>query len=527
MLEEAGEIEHRVRRRDLVVDEEALFGFYDARLPAEVVSARHFDSWWKTERRRRPDLLTLTASLLTPTGMDLEEVEQAYPQVWQSGDISLPVSYRYEPGTEADGATVEVPLAVLNRVPSAQLEWLVPGLREELVAGLIKTLPKALRRSFVPATTTARQVLERVVPGEEALLDALGRELRLLTGVVVPRDAWHPERLPAHLRPHVRVVDETGRTVAEGDDVGALRSVLRTEVRASIAAVAGDVERTGLTGWDLDALPRTVEQQRPGGLVRGWPALVDEGDSVGVRVLGSEDEQVAAMWRGTRRLLLLGLPSPRRAAERGLDNRARLALARAPHPSLADLLEDCAGCAVDHLMTERGGPAWDRVGFEALLAGVRAGFEAQLRTVLAGVVRILAAVREVDAGLAARVPAAAEPAVADVREQLVALVHPGFVTGTGAARLPDLPRYLSAAAQRLEQAAADPARDRARMAEVAYVREQYDARVTALGRGRPLPPALVEVRWMIEELRVSLFAQALGTRLPVSETRVLRALEAA
>ncbi len=527
LLEQAGEIEHRVRRRDLVVDDEALVAFYDARIPPEVVSARHFDSWWKAERRSNPELLTLTPDVLAPAGVDLEQVEQEFPQSWSSGDIALPVSYRYEPGSEADGVTVEVPLAVLNRVPSAQLQWLVPGLREELVAGLIKTLPKALRRSFVPATSTARQVLERVVPAEEPLLDALERELRRLTGVVVPRDAWHPERLPPHLRPHVRVVDEAGQPVATGDDVDALRSQLRPQLRASIAAVAGGIEHEGLTTWDLGQLPRAVERQRPGGAVRGWPALVDAGSSVAVRVLDSEPVQQEAMWRGTRRLLLLNLPSPRRTADRGLDNRARLALARAPHPSLAALLDDCAGCAVEALMAEHGGPAWDEAAFGRLLAGVRRGYDAALSAVVEHVVRVLAAARDVDAALARPAPPAALPAAADVRAQLADLVHPGFVTETGAARLADLTRYLAAAARRLEQASLDPARDRARMAEVSYVREQYQARLAALDSGRPLPPALEDVRWMIEELRVSLFAQALGTRVPVSEKRVLRALDAA
>ncbi len=415
LLEQAGEIEHRVRRRDLVVDDEALVAFYDARIPPEVVSARHFDSWWKAERRSNPELLTLTPDVLAPAGVDLEQVEQEFPQSWSSGDIALPVSYRYEPGSEADGVTVEVPLAVLNRVPSAQLQWLVPGLREELVAGLIKTLPKALRRSFVPATSTARQVLERVVPAEEPLLDALERELRRLTGVVVPRDAWHPERLPPHLRPHVRVVDEAGQPVATGDDVDALRSQLRPQLRASIAAVAGGIEHEGLTTWDLGQLPRAVERQRPGGAVRGWPALVDAGSSVAVRVLDSEPVQQEAMWRGTRRLLLLNLPSPRRTADRGLDNRARLALARAPHPSLAALLDDCAGCAVEALMAEHGGPAWDEAAFGRLLAGVRRGYDAALSAVVEHVVRVLAAARDVDAALARPAPPAALPAAADVR----------------------------------------------------------------------------------------------------------------
>jgi len=527
LLEQAGEIEHRVRRRDLVVDDEALFAFYDARIPPEVVSARHFDSWWKAERRRRPELLTLTPDVLAPAGVDLELIEQQYPQAWRSGDIALPVSYRYEPGSEVDGVTVEVPLAVLNRVPSAQLQWLVPGLREELVAGLIKTLPKALRRSFVPATSTARQVLERVVPGEEPLLDALERELRGLTGVVVPREAWHPERLPAHLRPHVRVVDEGGRAVATGDDVDALRSQLRPQVRASIAAVAGGIEREGLTTWDIGELPRTAERQRPGGAVRGWPALVDTGTGVAVRVLDSAAEQQDAMWRGTGRLLLANLPSPRRVAERGLDNRARLALARAPHADLPALLDDCAGCAVETLMAEDGGPAWDEAAFSRLLARVRQGYDAALGSVVAQVVRVLAAARDVDAALARPAPSAAQPAVDDVHAQLADLVHPGFVTETGAARLADLPRYLAAAARRLEQASLDPARDRARMAEVGYVREQYQARLAARDPGQPVPPALKDVRWMIEELRVSVFAQALGTRVPVSEKRVLRALDAA
>ncbi len=304
MLEEAEELEHRARRRDIVVDDETIFDFYDARVPADVVSKAHFDSWWKKERHTRPDLLTFPADLLTHDSA--EQVSTAdFPDSWRHADADLALDYHFEPGTELDGVTVDIPVSALNQVEAEDFSWPVPGLRHELVVALIRSLPKALRVNFVPAPNHAQAFLDATTPGEEPLLDALERHLRRTTGVVVAREDWDLDKIPQHLRLSFRVVDDAGSVLGAGKDLAALRAELRSTSDTAIARAGASVERSGLTTWDFDELPRTFVVTRAGHEVRGFPALVvdrqpggDAPSSVSVRVLATEAEQAAAMRRG-------------------------------------------------------------------------------------------------------------------------------------------------------------------------------------------------------------------------------------
>jgi ATP-dependent helicase HrpA len=262
-----------------------------------------------------------------------------------------------------------------------------------------------------------------------------------------------------------------------------------------------------------------VEERRGGRVVKGFPALVEEGGGVALRLLETEAEQAAAMWAGTRRLLLDAIPSPVRYVLARQDNRAKLTLSRYRHGSASDLFADCLAAAADDLMAANGGPAWDEAGFRRLLDAVRGELADATLDVVSRVERVLAVAGEVEGRLAELTNPAFGPATADVRAQLAGLVHPGWVTATGRRRLPDVLRYVRAMLQRLERLPSDLARDAERMESVAYV---TDAWRRALDR-RP-DPALAELRWMLEELRVSYFAQALGTPYPVSEKRVLRAI---
>ncbi|HEX6919343.1 MAG TPA: ATP-dependent RNA helicase HrpA, partial [Actinomycetes bacterium] len=360
LLEEVEELEHRARRRDILVGDEDLFEFYDRRVPADVVSARHFDAWWKRARRDQPDLLDFERSMLVRDEADAVRAAD-YPDTWTQDDLCLRLTYQFEPGADADGVTVHVPVQVLNRLRPDGFDWQVPGLRLDLVTAWIKSLPKALRRSLVPAPDTARTLLGHVTPyaGREPLLDAMGRELLRTTGVTVPHDAWDVTRVPDHLRVTFRVEDAEGALVGEGKDLDELRRRLAPATQEVVSRAAADVERVGLTGWTIGHLPKTFETERDGQEVRGFPALVDEGDSVAVRVLGTEAEQRRAMWAGTRRLLLLTLPSPLKGVVGRLDNATKLALGHNPNGSVPALLADCVTCAADDLMARHGGPAWD------------------------------------------------------------------------------------------------------------------------------------------------------------------------
>ncbi len=334
LIAELTEIEERARRRDLLVGDDEIFAFYDARIPPDAVSGRHFDAWWKKQRHKTPDLLTLTRE-------DLLRQESAHddnPDTWQAGDLSLPITYRFEPGARDDGVTVHVPTDVLARLGGSEFGWQVPALREELVTALIRSLPKDLRRNFVPAPDTARAVLAAVTPGQEPLLEGLQRELHRRSGVLVPLDAFDLDKIPAHLRMTFAIEDDAGNEVARGKDLAALQEQLAAPVRAAVAkAVAGDIERAGLAAWpdDLREVPQVLERSSGDHTVRGFPAFVDDRDTVALRVFASSTEQGTAMRAGIRRLLRLTIASPVKAAERSLSMRARLVLGANPDGSIA------------------------------------------------------------------------------------------------------------------------------------------------------------------------------------------------
>jgi ATP-dependent helicase HrpA len=526
LLAEVEELEHRARRRDILVDDHTLFDFYDQRVPDEVVSAHHFDAWWKRARQDQPDLLDFERSMLIGDAAGAADAA-AYPDTWEQDGHRLRLTYQFEPGSDADGVTVHVPLAVLNQIDEDGFDWQVPGLRQELVTELIRSLPKAVRRSFIPAPDWAASVLERIGPADGPLRDALARELERAGRVGVAPDDFDLSKVPAHLRMTFRVVDRRGRgparVVGEGKDLEALKRRLAPRMRAALAAAAPGLERDRVRGWDLGALPRVVEERQGGRVVKAYPALVEEPGGVAVRLLESEAEQAAAMWAGTRRLLLEAIPSPVRYVLGHQTNQAKLTLSRYRHGSATDLFDDCLAAAADDLIAANGGPAWDEAGFKRLLDAVREELPAATLEVVSAVERALAVAGQVEARLAELTNPAFAPATADVRAQLDDLVYPGWVTATGRRRLGDVCRYLRAMAQRLERLGGDLARDAERSESVARVTAAW-RRALDRAAGRP-DPALAEVRWMLEELRVSYFAQSLGTPYPVSEKRVLRAIE--
>jgi ATP-dependent helicase HrpA len=522
LREELETLEERTRRRDLLVGDEAIFAFYDQRIPANVVSARHFDAWWKKQRHRTPDLLTLTRDDLLE-----QETPAEATDTWQAGDLSLPVSYRFEPGAEDDGVTVHVPVDVLARLGGEQFSWQVPALREELVIALLRSLPKELRRAFVPVPDTARAVLAALQPGQESLLDGLQRELHRRTGVLVPLDAFDFDKLPAHLRMTFSVEDASGAVIARGKDLAVLREELAAPVREAVAAaVAGELERTGLRDWpdDLDTLPREVERRHAEHLVRGYPALVDEGATVAVRVFATAAEQAAAMPLGVRRLLRLTTPSPVKAVERSLATRPRLLLSSNPTGSLTALLDDCADAAVDAIVDAN--LPWTRGEFAATRAAVAADVVPRTLAVTGLVERVLAAAHDVRRALPAKPSPAQADSIEDIRAQFRSLLPPGFVAATGAARLRDLARYIAAIGRRLELLPRDVDVDRGRMQRIAAVTKAYEELQAALPASRAAAPDVTDIGWLIEELRVSLWAQQLGTARPVSEQRIYRAIDA-
>ncbi|GAB3391022.1 ATP-dependent RNA helicase HrpA [Humibacter soli] len=554
---ELEKVEERTRRRDILMDDEAMVAFFEERIPREVTDTRSFESWWRQERRTNGGLLTMRREDLVDDVEEAKVDEDAFPPVWRQGDQRLAVTYRFEPGEEDDGVTVQVPLALLPRLSPIGFDAQVPGLRTELITALIRTLPKALRRSVVPAADWAARIAAELPDGlgsarssgvgaasgaaagagAESFSVILARTIKRLTGTPVDATDFDLERVPPHLRITFRVIDERSRVVASGKDVGELQRSLAPKVRESVAKASvqrrDPIERTGLTTWDFDELPRFVDTEQggrgtgmPRSVIRGYPTLVVEKDGVAIRVVGTQQEQEASLPDGVRRLLLNDIPSPSGYVQEHLTGAEKLALAASPYPSTKALFEDCLAAVIDSVLFEvaAGGLVFTRTEFEAIRDRVSAGVMDALFGTVSLVARILTEHRAADKALSATSSMALLGALTDAKTQLAGLVFPGFVSRTGLVQLRHLPRYLQAIAWRIQRLPDNPGRDRVWMTEV----QTATSRFTDAGGAIPLPaharPSLVHARWMLEELRVSLFAQQLGTAETVSLQRIQKVL---
>lgn len=522
---EVEDLEHKSRRRDILVDDETLFEFYDQRIAPEVVSAKHFDRWWKNTSRQTPDLLNFEKSMLIKEGA--EQVSKLdYPNFWQQGSLKLRLSYQFEPGTDADGVTVHIPLPVLNQVEEGAFEWQIPGIRRELIIALIKSLPKPIRRGLVPAPNYAEAFLSRATPLALPLLDSLEREFRRMTGSTIDREDWRWDMVPDHLKMTFRVVDEHNKKLSEGKNLAELKVALKDKIQHTLSAVADDgIEQSGLHIWSFGQLPESYEQKRGSYRMKAFPALVDEKDSVAIKLFDNPQEQQQAMWQGLRRLLLLNIPSPVKYLHEKLPNKAKLGLYFNPYGKVLELIDDCIACGIDKLIADAGGPVWTEEGFAQLHERVRAELNDTVVEIAKQVEQVLTCVFNINKRLKGRVDMTMALGLSDVKAQMAGLVYRGFVTRNGYRHLTDTLRYLQAIEKRLEKMAIDPHRDRAQMLKVEQVQQAWQQWLNKLPPARREHEDVVEIRWMIEELRVSYFAQQLGTPYPISDKRILQAME--
>ncbi len=525
LIREVEELEHKSRRRDILVDERTLFEFYDQRIGTDVVSQKHFDSWWKKAEKQDPELLNFERSFLIND--DAEQVSKLdFPNFWHQGNLKLKLTYQFEPGTDADGVTVHIPLPLLNQVEMTGFDWQIPGLREELVIALIKSLPKSYRRNFVPAPNYAQAFLGRAVPLEKPLLDTLIHELRRMTGVTVEAEHWNWEQIPSHLKMTFRVVDENGKKIAESMNLDELKFSLKDRVQESISAVADDgIEQSGLHIWSFAELPQCYEQKQRGFSVKAFPAIVDEKDAVGIKLFETEFEQAVAMQQGLRRLLLLNVPSPIKYLHEKLPNKAKLGLYFTPFGRVLDLIDDCIACAVDKLIADFGGFVWNEESFDKLRDFVRENVNEVTVDIAQKVEQILTLTHQLNQRLKGKMDFTMAFALSDMKSQIAGLIYQGFVQKSGYARLPDLLRYLQAIDKRMDKLAQDVNRDRAAMLRVEQVQQAYQQLLAKLPKSKPISDEVAEIRYMIEELRVSLFAQQLGTKYQVSDKRVLGVIQ--
>ncbi|TFC46426.1 ATP-dependent RNA helicase HrpA [Cryobacterium sp. TMT1-21] len=547
LRKELAELEERTRRRDILFDDEAVFEFYQKRIPADVCSTRTFETWWRQARMQTPDLLTMTADALVPE--DAPEIDEAvFPPIWRQGDQKFKLSYRFEPGEEDDGVAVQIPLSLLARLSPAGFDWQVPGLRADLVTALIKSLPKSIRRNVVPAADWARRLLNELppAPGEVGtgavggsmfdpvdtpFAETLAALIQKLTYVPVSVHDFELTRVPAHLRMTFRVVDERGRAIASGKDLADLQRRLGNQARESVAAASAAtptnaIERSGLTTWEFPELPRFLDTRQGDNTIRGYPTLVDEGTSVAIRMMSTEAEQARTLPGGVRRLLLLATPSPVAYVQQHLTGAEKLSLATSPYRTTQALFDDCLAASVDDVLfrVKPDGQVFMRAEFDTIRDRVSGVVMDSMFDTVGLVARILAAARAADKALKASTSMALLPALTDARAQLAGLVYPGFVSATGLVQLRHLPRYLAGITARIVKLGDNPSRDRVWMNES----QAATARFEDAGGKIPLQASaaanLVRARWLIEELRISLFAQELKAAEPVSLQRIHKAL---
>ncbi|WP_336661524.1 ATP-dependent RNA helicase HrpA [Leucobacter sp. USHLN154] len=545
---ELEQLEERTRRRDIVGDDEAIFEFYDARIPADVVSTRSFEGWWKQKRATDPQFLHLRREDLVEDDADSVD-EQEFPRQWSHGDQTLRLKYRFDPTAEDDGVTVNVPLPLLPRLDGSDFEKLVPGLRHELVTALIKTLPKAIRKHVVPAADWARTLLATVGPQLDApvapgstppaLTQLLATEIRRRTSVPVAPADFDPDRLPAHLTPTFRVVDGRGRTVGTGKNLAELQTAHReraTEGVAKVAAAAlpkSDLERTGATSWTFGDLPQHVDStyakgrgSAGAGVVRAYPAILDRRTAVDLVLVADQGEQERISRRGIRRLLVLSSPSPASYVRDHLSNQEKLLLGAGPYRTLDQAIADVSLAVADRVIRRHAadGLIWREAEFEALADDYARSLIDEIYGAISLTARVLDGARLARKAIDSAKSMQVLGQVADAARQVDGLVFEGFVSRTGLAQLERVPVYLEAVQMRMRALTEQPGRDRAWQNEI----DRAAALYTEAGGVVPLPVDApkrhVRARWLIEELRVSLFAQQLRTAEPVSLQRIQKAL---
>ena len=508
-------LEARTRRRDLLVDEETRYRFYASRLPETVYDRGSFEAWRRHAERDRPRLLYMQREALLREPVS-NRVERDYPATLATTRLTLPLAYRFSPDAGDDGVTADVPLAALDQLSATHLEWLVPGMLEEKVQALLRGLPKTLRRPLVPLPETVAACLAELRPGDLPLGTQLSTALHRLRGVEIPATAWEGLALPAHLVLHLRVVDDRGHELARGDDLVRLQQEFAASARASRAAALPEAFRPGevLTDWSCGPLPEQLTLERGGTSVTGWPALVSHESGVCVELLGDAETARHRHRLGLRRLFRLRLGRTARDLWRNLPDADRLALQFVTLGDSATLRDDLLDACIDRLCVDDD--VRDAERFAARLEAARPRLQSVAIELAELVMKILAAYREVKVPLDTLDPE--DPMTRDLQAQLDALVYPGFIAATPRAQLGELPRYLEAARRRLVARELQPGREQTRSAEL----QPWVARWRAVRARTDGDSELVAYRWLLEEYRVSLYAQELGTAQPASAARLAR-----
>ncbi|WP_442968740.1 ATP-dependent RNA helicase HrpA [Ramlibacter sp.] len=564
LVRQVEELEHKARRQDVLVDEELIFAFYDQQVPRDVYSGATFERWYREAARGKPELLKLTRDeLMRHEAAGI--TSNAFPKIVKLGGVDCSASYLHEPGDARDGVTVTVPLFVLNQVSEERAEWLVPGMLKDKVQALLKSLPQKPRSRFVPLPESATRIAAALSTPERwahgGLTDVLLKEVRDATSLDVKRTDFKLDMVPAHLFMNFRVVDDSGRQLGMGRNLGALKAELGAQARGAFQALAGlkvpsspspsgggqgggasagaDAQRPppGLppkggggsptasseqkyTAWTFGELPELMEIRKGGTSLVGFPALIDKGDAVAIEVFDEPDVAAAKHRAGLRRLFALQLRDALKYLEKNLPDLQKMAVAFMPLGTLEELREQVLEVALDRAFLLDPLPA-NAVDFQRRVDEGRGRL-----TLIANEVARLAATILADHAAAARKikDTKIQPeATADAAQQLQRLVPKRFLAGTPWPRLQHVPRYLKGIVLRLDKLRADPARDAARLAELKPQEQRY-WRLVAERKGA-VDERMEDFRWLLEELRISFFAQELRTPQPVSVKRLQKVWE--
>ena len=527
LINEVEDLEHKSRRQDILIDDDDLYNFYDQRIDKSVISAKHFDTWWKTKQKIDPEFLNVEKNMLIKPSAQPVKVND-YPDFWYQDNLKLPLSYQFDLGNERDGVTITIPLNILNQIKNSGFDWQVPGFRYDLIISLIKSLPKSLRKSLVPAPNYAEAFLSRVNSTASPLLETLQNEFRKMTGTRIESTDWQLDQVPSYLKMNFSIVDHN-REIAFGKDLVKLQEQLKTEVQQALSSLTQKksikIEKNNITDWDFGSLPAIYEEKQKNYTIKAYPAIIDNQHSVSIKLVDSLEEQKRLSKLGIRRLLILNIPSPIKYLHEKLPNKSKLGLYFNSFGTVLNLIDDCIACGVDHLIEKNNQIIDNQQQYQQLLTYTKSHINETVVDIAKQVESILTLHFNINKKLKGRVDLSLAFALSDIKQQVSELVYKGFVAQTGYDKLPDIYRYLSAIEKRLEKLGSNMAKDRQAMNIIEEVKNEYQTWLNSLPENQKSLSKVTNIKWMIEELRVNLFAQQLGTPYPISAKRIRQQIE--
>ena len=527
LINEVEDLEHKSRRQDILIDDDDLYNFYDQRIDKSVISAKHFDTWWKTKQKIDPEFLNVEKNMLIKPSAQPVKVND-YPDFWYQDNLKLPLSYQFDLGNARDGVTITIPLNILNQIKNSGFDWQVPGFRYDLIISLIKSLPKSLRKSLVPAPNYAEAFLSRVNSTASPLLETLQNEFRKMTGTRIESTDWQLDQVPSYLKMNFSIVDHN-REIAFGKDLVKLQEQLKTEVQQALSSLTQKksikIEKNNITDWDFGSLPAIYEEKQKNYTIKAYPAIIDNQHSVSIKLVDSLEEQKRLSKLGIRRLLILNIPSPIKYLHEKLPNKSKLGLYFNSFGTVLNLIDDCIACGVDHLIEKNNQIIDNQQQYQQLLTYTKSHINETVVDIAKQVESILTLHFNINKKLKGRVDLSLAFALSDIKQQVSELVYKGFVAQTGYDKLPDIYRYLSAIEKRLEKLGSNMAKDRQAMNIIEEVKNEYQTWLNSLPENQKSLSKVTNIKWMIEELRVNLFAQQLGTPYPISAKRIRQQIE--